>query len=220
MHNVRQTDYRSSENPQICESEKVQNFASYNQKKQWGHEQYIHKSVMLYASMMSVFLFNASSLYVYFIYLRKLCGLHMTYCQADGCVKYHTGYERNQSVFNYTHQHVHIYVLFKKSKIYIKTLKTLQHVSIIWSSSGSILCSLLKLQFKTFSELLFYVNLVMWQHVMFLCVSHTVFRMSLVMVVRHMLCSVRLTLHGIWQSMLPEDDHMIETCRSVLSVLM
>ena len=55
----------------------------------------------------------------------------MTYCQADGCVKYHTGYERNQSVFNYTHQHVHIYVLFKKSKIYIKTLKTLLHVSII-----------------------------------------------------------------------------------------
>jgi hypothetical protein len=33
------------------------------------------------------------------------------------------------------------------------------------SSSGSILCSLLKLQFKTLSGLLRYINLVLWQHV-------------------------------------------------------
>ena len=31
----------------------------------------------------------------------------------------------------YTHTHTQIYILFKKSKIYIKTLKTLLHVSII-----------------------------------------------------------------------------------------
>jgi len=36
----------------------------------------------------------------------------------------------------------------------MKTLKTLPHVSIIRLSSGSILCSLLKLQFKTLSDLL------------------------------------------------------------------
>jgi len=58
----------------------------------------------------------------------------------------------------------HIYILFKKSKIYIKIFKTLLHVSITRSSSGSIYCSLLKLKFKTFSELLRYVNLVLWQH--------------------------------------------------------
>ena len=47
----------------------------------------------------------------------------------------------------------------------MKTLKTLLHVSIIRSSSGSILCSLLKLQFKTPSNLLRHINLVLWQHV-------------------------------------------------------
>jgi len=46
-----------------------------------------------------------------------------------------------------------------------------------------------------------------------LCVSRTVFRMSLVMGVRRVLC-------GKEQYMLPEDDRVIETCRSVLSVLM
>jgi len=35
------------------------------------------------------------------------------------------------------------------------------------------------------------LTLVQWQHVVFLCVSRTVFRMSLVMVVRRMLCSAR-----------------------------
>ena len=41
-----------------------------------------------------------------------------------------------------------------------------------------------------FIQLLHYVNLVLWQLVVFLCVSRTVFRMSLVMDVRRMLCSV------------------------------
>ena len=50
-------------------------------------------------------------------------------------------------------------------KIHIKTLKTLLHIPIIRSSSGSILCSLLKLQFKTLIDLLRYINLVLWQHV-------------------------------------------------------
>jgi len=52
--------------------------------------------------------------------------------------------------------YIYIYILFKKSKIYIKTFKTLLHVSITRSSSG----------------------------------------------------------------MLPEDDRVIETCTSILNVLM
>jgi len=58
-------------------------------------------------------------------------------------------------LFNYTQQHMythahthtqtHIYILFMKSKIYIKIFKTLLHVSITRSASGSIYCSLLKL---------------------------------------------------------------------------
>jgi len=58
----------------------------------------------------------------------------------------------------------------------------LPRVSIIRSSSGSILCSLLKLQFKTLSKSLGVLNCNFSQE----------------------------------QSMLPEDDRMIETCRSVL----
>ena len=49
-------------------------------------------------------------------------------------------------------------VFYLTSKIYIKTFKTILHVSITRSSSGNIYCSSLKLYFKTFSELLRYVN--------------------------------------------------------------
>jgi len=42
----------------------------------------------------------------------------------------------------HTHTHTYIIYLFKKSKIYIKTFKTLLHVSITRSSSGSIYYSL------------------------------------------------------------------------------
>jgi len=44
-----------------------------------------------------------------------------------------------------THTNTCTYILFKKSKIYIKIFKTVQHVSITRSSSGSIYCFLLKL---------------------------------------------------------------------------
>jgi len=57
-----------------------------------------------------------------------------------------------------THQLMHLYILFKKFKIYIKTLKTLLHVSIPRSSSGSTYCSLLKICIKTISDLLYYIN--------------------------------------------------------------
>ena len=95
---------------------------------------------------------------------------------------------------------MHIYSLY--IYIYIKTLKTLLHVTIIRSSSGIKLCSLLKSQFKTFSDLLRYINLVLWQHVVcYVWVGS--------------LCNFSKE-----QSMLPDDDRMIETCRGVLSVLM
>ena len=60
---------------------------------------------------------------------------------------------------------MHMHIFFKKSKIYIKTLKTFLHVLITRSSSGSIQRSLLNLKFKTISDLLRYVNMVLWQHV-------------------------------------------------------
>ena len=60
-----------------------------------------------------------------------------------------------------------------------------------------------------------------------LCVSRTVFRMSLVMVVRRVLCSVRSNSLYVLncnfskgECMLSEDDRVIETCRGVLNVLM
>jgi len=85
-----------------------------------------------------------------------------------------------------------MYIVFKKSKMYIKTLLTLLHVSIIRSSSGSIGCSLLKLQFKNTSDLLRYVNLVAVAACRVLCVSRTLFRMSLAMGVRRVPYGVRL----------------------------
>ena len=45
------------------------------------------------------------------------------------------------------------------------------------------------------------LTLVLWQHVVFLCVSRTLFRMSLVMVVRRMLCSVRLARYGLCRTL-------------------
>ena len=60
------------------------------------------------------------------------------------------------------------------------------------------------------------LTLVLWQHVVFMCVSRTLFRMILVVVVHCMLCSVRLAKE---QYMLPGDYRVIETCRSVLNVL-
>ena len=55
---------------------------------------------------------------------------------------------------------------------------------------------------------------VLWQHIVFLSVSRTLFRMSLVMVVRRMLRSVRLNYNlSKEQYMLPEDNRVIETFR-------
>ena len=49
----------------------------------------------------------------------------------------------------YTRQLMHLYIILKKFKMYIKTLKTLIHISIIRSSSGRTHCSLLKSCIKT-----------------------------------------------------------------------
>ena len=48
-------------------------------------------------------------------------------------------------LITHTNTCIHLYILFKKSKIYIKTFKTLLHVSITRSSSGSVYFTLLKL---------------------------------------------------------------------------
>jgi hypothetical protein len=81
--------------------------------------------------------------------------------------------------------HIYIYILYNKPKIYIKTLKTLLHVSITRSSSGSIYCSLLKLYFKN-NSVIYFVMLTWCCGSMscVLCVSRTLFRMSLAMAVR------------------------------------
>ena len=53
---------------------------------------------------------------------------------------------------------MNLYILFKKFKIYIKTLKTLLNISILRSSSGSTYCPLLNLYIKTISDLLRYIT--------------------------------------------------------------
>ena len=68
---------------------------------------------------------------------------------------------------------MHLYIILKKFKIYIKTLKTLLHVSIIRLSSGSTYFSLLKLYIKTISDVFHHLNLVAACHVS-VCVSYAV----------------------------------------------
>jgi hypothetical protein len=63
------------------------------------------------------------------------------------------------ALHNLRYHHTYMWPSREQVEIYIKKLKTLLHVSIIRSSSGSILCSSLKLQFKTLSVLLRYINL-------------------------------------------------------------
>ena len=58
------------------------------------------------------------------------------------------------------------------------------------------------------------LTLVLWQRVVCLCVSSMLFGMSLVMVVR------RVHNFSKEQFLLPEDDHVIETCQGILSVSM
>ena len=75
-------------------------------------------------------IFGLIFLYNYTVYTVVHLIIH-----TDTCTHTHT----------HTYIYIYIYILFKKSKIHIKTLKTLLHVSITRSSSGSIRCSLLKL---------------------------------------------------------------------------
>ena len=63
------------------------------------------------------------------------------------------------------------------------------------------------------------LTLVLLQHVVFLCVSRTVFRMSLVMVVRHMLCSVNLTNNNIKVQMLLKCTMLSETGLHIMYAL-
>jgi len=116
----------------------------------------------------------------------------LTFCRQTYFMGFFSSFHRAFcGLFNYTHQNMHMYILFKKSKIYVRTFKTLLHVSIPRSFSGNIYCSLLKLRFKTFSELLHYVNFgVAAACRVFVCVSRTVFRMSFMKLI---LNSVRLT---------------------------
>ena len=65
-----------------------------------------------------------------------------------------------------THQRMHYYIVIVKN-LYTKTFKTLLHVSIFRSSSGSTYRSLLKLYVKKINTLL-YVS-VMQQHVVCMC---------------------------------------------------
>ena len=71
-----------------------------------------------------------------------------THTQTQTHTHIHKHTHTNTHIYTNTHTqtqtHTHIYII-QKSKIYIKTLKTLLHVSNTRSSSGNIYCSLLKL---------------------------------------------------------------------------
>jgi hypothetical protein len=126
---------------------------------------------------------------------------------------------REGGVLSITPQWMHKLYIIHKSKIYyIKTLKMLLYVSILRSSSGSTYCSLLKLHVKIVNMSL-YLS-VMWQHIV-----------CLYRIQEHMICwhitdrynnifTILICNFSKEQYMLPEDDLRIETCRSILSVVM
>ena len=59
-------------------------------------------------------------------------------------------------------KNIYIYIVFNNLKF---TLERLKRSYMFRSSSGCLRFSLLKLQFKTLSDLFRYINLVLWQHV-------------------------------------------------------
>ena len=64
---------------------------------------------------------------------------HMhTHTHTHAHTRAHTHTHAHTQTHTNTNTHTHIYILFKKSKIDIKTFKTLLHVSITRSFSGSI----------------------------------------------------------------------------------
>ena len=123
------------------------------------------------------------------------------------------------------------YILYICLKCYIKTLKT---------SSGSTYCSLLKLRVKIVNMSL-YLS-VMWQHILCLCMRcfqcRGVRRLRLCTplhwkqrIHKHTICchitdkyndifTILTCNFSKEQCKLPENDIRIETCRSILSVLM
>ena len=82
-------------------------------------------------------------------------------------------------------------MLYKKSKIYIKTFKRSYMFRSHDHPHGAYTVPCYSYNLKHSVNYFVMLSLVLWQRVVFLCVSRTLFRMSLVMVVCHMLCSVR-----------------------------
>jgi len=95
---------------------------------------------------------------------------------------------------------MHIYILFKKSKITLHLKRSYMFRSHDHLQAAFIVpCWSYNLKHSV--NYLVMLTLVLWQHVVFLCVSRTLFRMSLVMVVRRMLCSVRLARYGLCRTL-------------------
>ena len=86
--------------------------------------------------------------FITYLYMFRAYRAHL---QEGNCINTAPGYLSN------TPTNAHI--VFNNLKF---TLKCLKRSYMFRSSSGSILCSLLKLQFKTPSDLLRYINLVLW----------------------------------------------------------
>ena len=119
------------------------------------------KGLMLAVLILRIMLFECIGCVAVFVEQRRDSPLVLPQWR---CLSCHDYIRLIVILYLITPSHACIYILFKKSKMHIKIFKTPLHVSITRSSSGSIYCYLLKLQFKTFSELLRYVNLVLWQH--------------------------------------------------------
>ena len=100
--------------------------------------------------------------------------------------------------------YIYIYICYLRSlKFYIKTLKTLLHVSILRSFSGNTYCSLLKIYTKIISDLLCYINFGdVAACLVFVCASYTActyiyYLRSLKFTLKHLTLYVRRRLYSV-----------------------
>jgi hypothetical protein len=123
-----------------------------------------------------------------------------------------------------------------KKNLFIKTIKMLLHVSILRSSSGSVICSLLKLYIKMLITLL-YLS-VMLQHILCMCICcircTEVGQPTSLQRIQHIhihtiCCRITVKYNKVINILtynfskekctLSEDDLRIETCSNIFSVL-
>jgi len=142
VHNVRQTDTAHQKTHRSVNQERFRTLLHTTRRNNENmtntstnlYDQYIHKSVWpIHPQICTAICLNDVS--ISFQRFKLVCLFHLfkkavwtTYDRLSGLSGWwvsnvSTGYERNQSLFNYTHQHMHIYYYLRSLKFTLIHLK-------------------------------------------------------------------------------------------------